>query len=239
MWKVSGLKHAKPLLWFCSFTASALLCFFFLVSKQWQIWLKHRQRHLSSLLLPYISLPSSSSSPPPKLTSCLLLHWPLKPNGGKKVDVHSINPKWSNMLSSTSVKQPAVLHRKTSDLKASPIFAGARGNSVALCGPVCIYEWLSLGVKPQNNAATLKDWFSYGRGVGDGDDDGGGEGSLFPTVGAWYREWREVLLATGWRDALNVSVRRKTAGTALTGAAERLDVGHGYLYRWGAAIFSE
>lgn len=77
--------------------------------------------------------------------------------------------------------------------------------------PVCIYEWLSLGAKPRNNAATLKDSFSYGR--GDGDDGGsggsGGEGRLFSTVGAWYREWREVLLATGCSDALHVSVGEK------------------------------
>ncbi len=138
----------------------------------------------------------------------------------------------------SSVNQLAVLDRKASGLKASPIFVGTRGNSVALCGPVCIYEWLSLGAKPQNNAATLKDWFSYGRGDGDGDDGGGsgGEGSLFPTAGAWYREWREVLLATGWCDALHVSVRGKAAGTAHTGAAERLEVGHGHLHRWAAAL---
>lgn len=140
----------------------------------------------------------------------------------------------------SSVQQ--LLDRKASELKASPIFVGARGgNSVALCGPVCIYEWLSLGAKPQNNAATLKGWFSYGRGHGDGDDGGGsgggggGAGSLFPTVGAWYREWREVLLAAGWCDALHVSVRGKAART---GAAERLEVGHGHLHRWAAAVYS-
>lgn len=99
---------------------------------------------------------------------------------------------------------------------------------MALCGPVYIYEWLSLGAKPQNNAATLKNLFSYGR----GDDGGGtGEGSLFPTVGAWYREWREVLLAAGWYDALHVSLRRKAAGTARTRARECLEVYHSHLHR--------
>lgn len=94
-----------------------------------------------------------------------------------------------------SIKQQlAMLGRKSLDLKASPIFVGTRGegNSVTLCVPVCIYEWLSL-------RTMLLHWrtdFDMG-----GGGDGGGEGSLFPTVGAWYREWQEVLLATGWCDA--------------------------------------
>lgn len=125
----------------------------------------------------------------------------------------------------SSDDQLFALDRKASALKASPVFVGTRGNSVALCGPVCIYEWLSLAA---NNAATLKDRFCYGRGDGGG---GVGVGGLFPTVGAWYREWREVLLATGWRDALHVSFRGKVAGAARTGAAERLEVGQGYLHR--------
>lgn len=133
----------------------------------------------------------------------------------------SIYPKSWNMLSSV---QRTPVDRRASELKASPIFAGTRGEQCGpLWPPVCIYEWLSLGAKPQNNAATLKGWFSYGR--GDGDDggssggDGGGEGGLFHTVGAWYREWREVLLAAGWCDASHVSVRGTAAGAAHTGAA--------------------
>lgn len=99
----------------------------------------------------------------------------------------------------SNLNQVIMLDRKALELKVSPVFVRVRWNRVALCGPMCIYEWLSLGAKLGNNAATLKDSFWDGRGVGgvvgdDGCDGGGGQSTLFPTVGAWYRGWREVLV---------------------------------------------
>lgn len=59
----------------------------------------------------------------------------------------------------SNLNQVIMLDRKALELKVSPVFVRVRWNRVALCGPMCIYEWLSLGAKLGNNAATLKDSF--------------------------------------------------------------------------------
>lgn len=127
------------------------------------------------------------------------VHW----NKSFRLHLHSFPSYWSI---------PYHLHHPQNWLSSPPCNNWPQSLAMGQCHPLClcVYLWMA---EPQNNAATLQDWFWYGRG-GDG---GGGEGSSFPTAGAWYRVWQKVSLATGWCDAC--VAEGKAAVAAHTGAA--------------------
>lgn len=142
----------------------------------------------------------------------------------------TIKPKWSKVLSFIQSKPTGQTGQKGTGAQSFTHIYWGSWNSVAFCGPPCIYEWFSLGAKIQNNAATLKGWISL---VGGWGGSGGGEGSLFSTVGAWYREWREVLLGA----TLGMPVTKEGLWKLVQGFLS-INTGYSYLLRWGSAALS-
>jgi len=153
------------------------------------------------------------------------------------VCVLPISPTLSNMLSSIQCTATVRFFvQRPPSSKPHPYLLGRGGNSVALCGPVCIYEWMSLGAKPQEQCCYTEGlilmwegwWWWQRRCRG---------GQLIPLC--WGLVQRVARGLAGNRAGVT-SVRGKAAGSAQTGAAERLEVGHGHghRHRWADAVNS-